>query len=264
MQVGEAAMSVRDAGQALAAARRRRTGIDDLPGGLPADEATAYAVQRAAAEAYGAARAGYKIGATNPMAQSLLNTDHPFHAPLFVPDCHGTGAVLTEPGHGLLGLEPEFALRLGSDLPARPEPYALDEIEAAVAAVHPAFEVIGLRLPAALFTRICVTIADFGANVAFVAGDGLEGWRHHDLAAVAVDVTVDGKKVASGAGANVLGHPLKALLWLANDLRASGAGLAKGDWISTGTCAGVIKIERGQRAVAAFGPCGEVSLALDG
>ncbi|MEZ5932051.1 MAG: hypothetical protein R3F54_08890 [Alphaproteobacteria bacterium] len=257
-------MTVADAGQALGAARRERRGIDDLPGGLPADEAMAYAVQRAAIEAYGAGRAGYKIGATNPMAQSLLNTDHPFHAPLFTPDCHENGAVLAEPGYGLLGLEPEFALRLGSDLPARAEPYRLEEIEAAVASVHPAFEVIGLRLPTELFTRVFVTIADFGANVAFVAGDGLDTWHDHDLAAVAVDVTVEGEKVASGSGANVLGHPLKALLWLANKLAASGEGLTRGDWISTGTCAGVIKIEPGQRAVASFGPFGEVSLTLDG
>ena len=196
------------------------------------------------------------------MAQSILNTDHPFHAPLFAPDCHASGVVLAEPGYGLLGLEPEFALRLASDLPARERPYERAEVEAAVASIHPVFEVIGLRLPSELFTKVSVTIADFGANVALVTGEGIDSWRDHDLAAVAVDVTVEGENVASGSGANVLGHPLNALQWLANNLAAQGAGLSKGDWISTGTCAGVIKIERGQKAVADFGPFGEVSMSL--
>lgn len=250
------------AGQALARARRDREALGALPGGLPADEATAYAVQRAAIDAYGAARVGYKIGATNPQAQAMLGTDHPFCAPLFAEDCHEGGAVLAEPGYGLIGLEPEFALKLDKDLPAKSTGYGLEEVEAAVASVHPAIEVIGLRLPSELFTKVAVTIADFGANVAFVGGDGVASWREHDLATIDVHVSVDGDAAASGSGANVLGHPLNALLWLANHLSAEGEGLAAGDWISTGTCAGVVKFARGQTAVAAFGPFGEVSFTL--
>ena len=255
-------VNVEAAGRALADARRAGTLLDDLPGGLPADEAGAYAVQRAAIAAYGERRVGYKIGATSPEAQALLKTDHPFRAPLFWPDCHDSDVAIEEPGYGLVGLEPEFALRLGADLPARETPYTLDEVRAAVATVHPAFEVIGLRLPSALFKNITVVTTDFGANVGFVAGDGVGDWQEHDLASIPVQAEIDGEEVATGSGANALGHPLNAVLWLANSLDVSEGGLAAGDWVSTGTCAGVVKIAPGQRAAANFGPFGQVRLTL--
>lgn len=251
-----------EAGRALAEARRERTGLATLPGGLPEDEAAAYAIQQAAVEAYGEARIGYKIGATSPEAQAMLRTDHPFHAPMFAVDRHENGAAIVEPGYGLIGLEPEFALRLGTDLPARMPAYELDEISAAVAAVHPAFEIIGLRLPIELFKNATVVTTDFGANVGFVAGEGIEDWQSHDLSTIPVRVSVDGDEVAAGSGVKVLGHPLNALLWLANQLGASGRDLLAGDWISTGTCAGVVPIMAGQEAVADFGPFGEVSLTI--
>jgi 2-keto-4-pentenoate hydratase len=192
----------------------------------------------------------------------MLNTDHPFSAPLFAPTCRESGAAIVEPANGLIGLEPEFALRLGRDLPARDGAYAADEVQDAVASVHPAFEIIGLRLPIELFRNALVVTADFGANVGFVAGDGVEDWRGRDLSAILVQVRLDGEEAASGSGAAVMGHPLNAAVWLANHLSSKGEGLRAGDWISTGTCAGVTPIAAGQRADAAFGPFGEVSLTL--
>jgi 2-keto-4-pentenoate hydratase len=251
-----------DAGQALAKARLEGQELQELPGGLPTDEASAYRIQAAAVQALGQAQCGYKIGATSPEAQALLRTDHPFASPLFEPDCRASGAGVSEPGYGLLGLEPEFALKLGADLPPRTGAYALDEVRAALASVHPAFEIIGLRLPNALFPNALVAIADFGANVGFVAGDGVADWAGLDLSAIPVTASVDGRKVASGTGKAVMGHPLNALVWLANFLGTSGRGLKAGDWISTGTCAGVVPIRPGQSASADFGPFGAVTLTL--
>ena len=253
----------REAGRTLAEARRERRSLDDLPGGLPKDEAAAYAIQRGAIEAYGGRRVGYKIGATSPEAQALLNTDHPFRAPLFAADCHDDGATFVVPGYGMLGVEPEFALRLGRDLPAKGKPYKLADVQDAVTAVHPAFEIIGIRLPDELFKNAIVVTADFGANVGFVAGEGVRDWQDHDLSAIPVRVSVDGAEVARGSGEKVMGHPLNALIWLANDLSAKGEGLVGGDWISTGTCAGIVPVAPGQKAVADFGPFGEVRLTIE-
>lgn len=255
-------VNVDDAGRALAEARRERKNLGDLPGGLPSDEAEAYAVQRAAIAAYGGRRVGYKIGATSPEAQAMLQTDHPFRAPLFAADCHDLGAAIVEPGYGMIGLEPEFALRLGRDLPARERAYDLEEVRNAVETVHPAFEIIGLRLPTELFKNAIVVTADFGANVAFAAGEGVADWQANDLSAVTVRVQVDGEEVAAGSGAKVMGHPLNALLWLANDLAAHGEGLKAGDWISTGTCAGIVPATKGQTAEADFGPFGRIALTI--
>ncbi|MEM8952287.1 MAG: fumarylacetoacetate hydrolase family protein [Pseudomonadota bacterium] len=252
----------KEAGRALAEARRDRRALDDLPGGLPRDEATAYAIQRGAIDAYGGKRVGYKIGATSPEAQALLKTDHPFRAPLIAADCHEDGASFALPGYGILGLEPEFAIRLGRDLPPKGQAYKLADVREAVATVHPAFEIIGLRLPNELFKNAIVVTADFGANVGFVPGNGVSAWQGHDLSALPVRASVDGAEVAAGSGEKVMGHPLNALLWLINDLSPKGEGLSAGDWISTGTCAGVVPIAPGQTAVADFGPFGQVSLSI--
>ena len=188
----------RDAGRALAEARREQKALGELPGGLPTDEAAAYAIQAVAIDAYGGERVGYKIGATSPEAQAMLGTDHPFRAPLFAADCHEDGASIAVPGYGLIGLEPEFALRLGKGLPAREKPYDLEEVRAAVAAVHPAFEIIGIRLPDALFKNAIVVTADFGANVGFAAGAAVRDWQGHDMSGIAVSASVDGADVAAG------------------------------------------------------------------
>lgn len=248
-------------GEALARCRRSGESLPELPGGLPHDLPTAVALQAAAIAAYDSPQVGFKIGATSPGAQSMLGTSHPFSGPLFASDLHPDGSELAEPRAGIGGIEAEFAFRLGTDLPPSGQPYTLDDVRAAVAAVHPAIEVVGLRLPAKLAAELFVVIADFGANVGFVPGPAHADWEGHDLGAVGVTVIIDGAEVASGTGANVLGNPLNALLWLANDRRDSD-GLAAGDWVSTGACTGVVPIASGQTAIADFGPLGSVRLTI--
>ena len=192
----------------------------------------------------------------------MLKTDHPFRAPLFAADCHDEGVRFNVPGYGILGLEPEYAVRLASDLPPRGQPYKLEDVREAVETIHPAFEIIGLRLPNELFKNAIVVTADFGANVGFVPGKGVSDWQEHDLSALPVRASVDGAEVAVGSGEKVMGHPLNALLWLINDISPKGEGLSAGDWISTGTCAGIVPIAPGQSAEADFGPFGRVSLSI--
>jgi 2-oxo-3-hexenedioate decarboxylase/2-keto-4-pentenoate hydratase len=253
----------RESGQALAMARRSGLPLAVLPGGLPGSELEAYAIQAEAVTAYDGTRCGFKIGATSSAAQASFGTDHPFSAPIFGESCWADGSIVDVPAHGLVGFEAEFAFRLRADLPSRDRPYALDDLRAAVAAVHPAFEIVGLRLPKELFANMLVVIADLGANVGFVPGEAVEDWQSHDLGAAAVRVGIDGEAVARGSGAAVLGHPLNALLWLAEHLRVSGSGLSAGDFVSTGACAGIIAVAPGQTITADFGPFGTVRTTLD-
>ena len=255
---------IEEAGRVLAEARRERRPIEGLPGGLPVDEATAYGIQATAVRALGQKRIGYKIGATSPEIQAFLGTDHPCSGPLFEPDYYPSGATIAKPSHGLLGLEPEFALRLGADLPPRDRAYGVDDVRGAIASVHPSFEIVGLRLPNELSRNILASIADFAANIGLVAGDGVHAWEGHDLSAIRVSTAVDGKEVASGYGTAAMGHPVNVLVWLLNRLSAEGEGLKADDWICTGTCGGIVPIEPGQEVSADFGPIGKVSVKLTG
>jgi 2-keto-4-pentenoate hydratase len=71
---------------------------------------------------------------------------------------------------------------------------------------------------------------------------------------------VNGETVAEGSGANVLGDPVEALVWLANDQRERGAGLLAGQVVITGSCTGVNMAVAGDRVRADFGELGAVEL----
>jgi 2-keto-4-pentenoate hydratase len=69
--------------------------------------------------------------------------------------------------------------------------------------------------------------------------------------------------VAEGSGANVLGDPVEALVWLANDQRQRGDGLRAGQAVITGSCTGVNMAEAGDKARAEFGTLGAVELEFN-
>ncbi len=133
----------RRAAELLLAARRDLTPIPALPGDCrPETPADGYAIQAALRGLRGGEMVGFKIGATNQTIQTLLATEEPFHGCLFADGVHDSPATLPASDTNFRLIEPEFAFRLGADLPARGAPYQRAELIAAVASLHPAFEVV--------------------------------------------------------------------------------------------------------------------------
>jgi 2-keto-4-pentenoate hydratase len=60
----------------------------------------------------------------------------------------------------------------------------------------------------------------------------------------------------------VLGGPLLALTWLANELRALGVPLRAGEVVTTGTCLVPLDIQPGDRVAMDFGDLGRVEATL--
>lgn len=238
--------------RALVEARRAPSLMPPIPDAALPDRAAALAIQRRAAALWGEPRAGWKIGATNQAIQAWLGTDRPFAGPLFEAHCHGSGTPLRA-SPGLRGVEIEVAFRLDEDLPARAAPYGLEEVQAAVGTVHPAIEVVATRqdMPGLDALR---AIADFGLNDAFVHGPVIGGWASLDLPSIEATCIVNGETRASGPASVVLGSPLEALRWLADE----GAGLRAGEWVSTGTLTGLVAVAPGDHVIGDFGPLGRV------
>ncbi len=63
-------------------------------------------------------------------------------------------------------------------------------------------------------------------------------------------------------GANVLGHPMIALTWLANELSALGVTLKSGQVVTTGTCLKPLEIEPGDKVVVDYGVLGRVECSF--
>jgi 2-keto-4-pentenoate hydratase len=244
-----------EVGERLAHARRANQLVAALPPEEVPDLATAYAVQRAAVAAWRLEPAGWKIGATSTDTQARLKLDGPFYGPLFAPECHPTGSAFAQPP-GLRGVEVELAFRLGRDLPTRDGGYAVEEVAEASAGLYLALEIVATRQEGAL--EGLRAIADFGLNHAFIHGPAVEGWRDLDLPAIHAALLIDGQPRAEGRAAVVMGSPLAALTWLANN----GPGLRAGQWISTGTLTGLAPLPGPCEITGDFGPLGRVAAQM--
>jgi 2-keto-4-pentenoate hydratase len=234
----------------LAEARRAGT-VSQLPLHKLAGRSEAEAFQAAAVRALGGEPCGYKIGATGMEVQQLLKCGEPIHAPILHTDVLASGATFRIPP-GLLGVECEFGFLMRRDFPASAETMNITALRAAVAECFVALELVGRRVVADVPLNEASAIADFSLNVAVVRGGPIPDWERGDLAAIPVRAVLDGATVASGTGAVVLGHPLNALLWLAQALHKRGDLLRRGDIIVTGTCTGITKVTPGQIFAGCF------------
>ena len=58
----------------------------------------------------------------------------------------------------------------------------------------------------------------------------------------------------------MLGHPLAALAWLANELPRYGLSLRAGDYVSTGLTTAIYLAQPGDHLRGDFGPLGQVEV----
>jgi len=242
-----------DHAAALAAAFSNDALVAALPDEAVADSAAARRLQARVVDRLGLDLAGWKIGATSAKAQAIMATDAPFYGPLFRERIWADGAVVDLPA-GFRGVECEFALRIGADLPPRQGGYGIEQLVIAVDAVVPALELVATRQRVEGMADALRATADLGFNHGLVLGPPLMPPPTRDLADAAVVARIDGVEMARGRGADVLGHPLEAVAWLTRQ----GVALAAGALVSTGTCTGLTPLGPGATAEGDFGPLGRV------
>lgn len=257
------------AGLLLRARTERRRAPAPLPARVaPESLAEAYAIQEASipailSHAGGGRPVGRKIGCTNPTAQAQLGVSGPFHGRLLSPYVWESPARVPAELFFMRVLEPEFAFRLGRDLPEAAAPYTAESVRPAIAAVMPALEIVDSRWADWTVAGALHLIADNGSNGGWVRGPETTDLSRVDFTSHPTSIGLDGEVKHRGSAANVLGSPLNALAWLANELAASGQPLRAGDYVSTGTTTVVVPAERGDAARADFGALGAVELAFD-
>ncbi len=252
------------AAQTLLEARRTMRPAAGWPEGLvPASIDDGYAIQAAFAEAWGQPIAGWKVACTARDQQEMVGVDHPFCGRVFASYVFDSPARVEAARFHRTGLETEFAFRMARDLPPRDEPYERDEVAGAVAALHPALEIVSPRWTEWLSMGATGILADCAANGGAVLGPAVTDWQGRDLAAQDVALAFDGAVIARGKGERVLGHPLVSLTWIANELAARTGGLRAGEIVLTGTCTGLNWIEPGVPARADFGPLGSVEVVFE-
>jgi len=177
--------SAHDAAHLLWTCRQSGTVIDALPEGLrPRDTSAGHAIQAALPAVADRPVVGWKIAATSAAGQAHIQVDGPLAGRILDSFVEPIGGTLSLAGNRMRVVEPEFAFRMGSALAPRVAPYTVDEVLAAVASLHPAFEVPDSRF--AEFTRAGKPqlIADDACCGRFAFGPcAPSAWRHGDLAA---------------------------------------------------------------------------------
>lgn len=249
--------------ETLSDLRQRVATVDGLPDeARPHSLEEAYAAQDLLIKALPGPLIGWKIGATGKEAQEKLGTNEPFAGPLFEPGLKRSPASLKRSDYTHTLIESEFAYRLSKSLPARDTAYTEAEVADAVGAIVPSIEIIGPCFTTPIGGDLFSRIADCGVSAGVVLGDDVKDWQGYDLASHEVTLRVDDTAVASGTGELVLGHPMKALCWLVENVRVRGHDLNAGAVVSTGTTTGIYPLETGAEAIADFGQLGTVSVTF--
>jgi 2-keto-4-pentenoate hydratase len=240
----------------------RRTA--QLPAELrPATRAEGYAIQAHLEARSTSPLFGWKIAATSVAGQKHINVDGPLAGRLLAERVVDNGAAVAIGANHMRVAEVEFVFRMGRDLPPRPTAYAVDEVLAAVAALHPAIELPDSRFEDFTAVGAPQLIADNACGHQFVLGPQTTvDWRGMDLAEHAVAGRVGGRYERHGKGANVLGDPRVALTWLANELSQVGVTLKAGQVVTTGTCVVPLEFLPGDEVIGSLGPLGQVSVRL--
>jgi 2-keto-4-pentenoate hydratase len=259
-----AILDVREKARRTVELFRSRQPIEILPADLyPANLDEAYAIRRAfqeieETEGRGAV-AGYKIGLTTPVMQRLCGVGEPCYGAIFTREVHHRRAELAAAGYCRLGVETEIAFRLGADLPKGAAP---GEIDAAVESCMAAIELIEdlhydyKRLDAAAM------VAGNVWNAGVVLGPPVTGWRNQDLARAAARLSINGQEIGGGNGGDVMGHPLNALVWLADKLAAAGTPLRRGMIVMTGSMVPIQYPMAGDRVLVEVSGLGTAELVL--
>jgi 2-keto-4-pentenoate hydratase len=108
-------------------------------------------------------------------------------------------------------------------------------------------------------------LADNANNQGLYVGPAIDDPWQRSLDAFAITVSGPDGVLLNSPGRHPDGHPLRPLVWLANELgsaRWGGQGLAAGQIVTTGSYAGVLRVPLATRLSLRFGDLGAVDVEL--
>lgn len=226
----------------------------------PQSRAEGYAIQAGLETLSRGTLFGWKIAATSVSGQKHINVTRPLAGRIMSDTVIADGGAASMKGNEMRVGEPEFAFRMGRDLPPRTTPFGADEVLAAVDSLHPAIEIPDSRFADFAGAGEAQLIADNACAHLFVLGaPTTANWRAMDLVEERPQILLRGERYI-GHGKNVLRDPRAALAWLANELRGLGLTLRAGEVVTTGTCHPPLPILAGDHFAADFGILGKVSV----
>ncbi len=258
------------AAQLLAALRLEtgadRTQLEDLPTTCrPVTLDDAYGIQdqvRTLLASEGAGEpVGWKIGCTTPVMQAYLDIPHPCAGTLYRETVGHEPATLDRAAFFKPGLECELAVRLGEMVPHREGGYDQVTIAPYVDTIMTSVEIVDHRFRDFESVAAASLIADDFFSCGCVTGDEMAMGELPDVAALTGGFSINGgPPEQTGKGAEILGHPLAALAWLADHLLARGSALRREEIVTLGSVVKTIYPSTACSVKAEFAGLGAVTV----
>ena len=187
---------------------------------------------------------GRKIGLTSPAMQEQFGVNEPDYRSLWAsrhfPAQDGRVEIPTDT-FLQPRLEGEIAFLIGK--PLRGPDTRLQEVLAATEALAVAVEVVDSRIEDWRI-KLVDTIADNASYGGFTTGPWSRSLQEEDLRTLGMLISRGGVPVVEGLGAAALGHPARAVAWLANKLNSYGVTLEPGDIVLSGSLGRAVPIRR--------------------
>jgi 2-keto-4-pentenoate hydratase len=208
----------------------------------------------------GAAIVGFKVGLTSAAMQQQMGVYEPDFGHLLTDMLHAADDPVDTTEFRQPRAEPEIALILSRDL--RGPGLSVADVIGATAYALPAIEIIDSRITDWKIGLID-TIADNASSGGLVLGQSPVPVGASDLSLAGCVFRRNGRIMATGAGAAVLGSPWHAATWLANSLTARGATLAAGSIILTGSITASIPVTAGDAFTVTVDGLGSTTAVFD-
>ena len=225
----------------------------------------AYWAQRAFLELrraeLGGGTIGYKIACTSEIAQASVGVPPPVFGSLLAATSFSSPHTLPADTFRVRCVESEFAFRIGKDVPGD-APVTRASILPYIDAVLPGIEIVDHYFEDWAVMGSGALVADNCIHGAWVHGAPRSPTLATELVDQPVTLRANGVVVQTGTGAAALGDPLRALVWLANELASRQRVLRAGDYVTTGITTGIYFAAPGDRLQADFGAVGAAELTL--
>jgi len=216
----------------------------------------ALAIQRRLQALLAVATGGWKCSLPTP--ERALS-----YAAIFAPSISRTSPYVVATRAKVARIEPEIAFVLGRGLPPRARPYGEEEVRASIAETRLVLEILASRYADPGAVEFAEVLADQIVNEGLFIGPVVEDALSRPLAQF--PVSVDGPEqepLHRRDGRHPDGHPLRPLVWLANELAADAAlgGLKAGEIVTTGSYAGALEVSFQTPLHIRFGSLGEIAV----
>ena len=200
---------------------------------------------------------GKKIGVTSKAVMHMLGVHQPDFGYLLDGMVYNEGESIAMDDLIQPKAEGEIAFLLKKDLQGPGVTAA--HVLAATEGVMACFEIVDSRIQDWKI-KIQDTVSDNASCGVFVLGDQLVDLADIALALCGMVLEKNGEIVVTGAGAATMGHPVNAMVWLANTLGNLGIALKAGDIVLSGAMGAMVPVVKGDNLRMSIGGLGGCSV----